>query len=89
MHGFVARSVFCGQKYVTNVARNRESQSSSRTVRECCDYIRANVTKPLTANKSVAEISDALQFSNRNYFTKIFTDIAGMTPTAYRGRIGR
>ena len=122
------------KEYVTNVARNRASETSSRTIRECCDYIRANVTKPLTAeeiasemgyapyyltkkfrretgvklgdyikqtkveyakmlllttNRSVAEISDMLQFSNRNYFTKVFTDIAGVTPTAFRERTGR
>ena len=122
------------KEYVTNVARNQASEASSRTIRECCDYIRANVTKPLTAeeiasemgyapyyltkkfrremgvklgdyikqtkveyakmlllttNKSVADISDSLQFSNRNYFTKVFTDIAGVTPTAFRERTGR
>ena len=30
------------------------------------------------------EIADALAFSSRNYFTKVFTEVAGMSPTEYR-----
>ena len=115
--------------YVTAVGRCRENESASRSIRECCDYIRANVTRSLTAeeiasemgytpyyltrkfsretgvkindyikqtkieyakvllmttNRSIQEISDMLQFSSRNYFTKVFTSVAGITPTAFR-----
>lgn len=37
-----------------------------------------------TTNKSVQEISDSLQFSSRNYFSAVFTALAGQTPAAYR-----
>ena len=33
---------------------------------------------------SAQEISEDLGFSSRNYFTKVFKDITGVTPTAYR-----
>ena len=37
-----------------------------------------------TSEDSVQEISDKLGFTTRNYFTKCFREIAGMTPVEYR-----
>lgn len=43
----------------------------------------------ISTNKSIQEISDYLQFGTRNYFTKVFHDIVGMPPVAYRENMGR
>ncbi|WP_302419718.1 helix-turn-helix transcriptional regulator [Blautia marasmi] len=120
--------------YVNRVQKCRENPQISGTIQECCDYIRANVNKPLTVEeiagavgytpyyftkkfnkemeirvtdyikqarieyakialistkKSIQEISDFLQFGTRNYFSKVFHDIVGMTPAAYREHTGR
>lgn len=39
-----------------------------------------------TSEDSVQEVSDKLGFTTRNYFTKCFREIAGMTPVEYRNR---
>ena len=39
-----------------------------------------------TSDDSVQEISEKLGFTTRNYFTKCFREIAGMTPVEYRNR---
>ena len=120
--------------YVRRVHDGRENPLISKTIQECCDYIRANVTKPLdvdeiaaqmgyatyyftrkfykemgikvsdyikqarieyakialmTSGKSIQEISDTLQFGTRNYFSRVFQEVVGMTPAAYRDRIGK
>lgn len=43
----------------------------------------------ISTNKSIQEISDSLQFGTRNYFSKVFHDIVGVTPAAYRENMGR
>lgn len=40
----------------------------------------------ITNEKSIQEISEILQFSTRNYFTKVFKSQEGMTPAEYRER---
>ena len=37
-----------------------------------------------TTQESIQDISDQLGFSNRNYFTQIFTQTEGVSPAAYR-----
>ncbi len=37
-----------------------------------------------TSQESIQEISDELGFSNRNYFTQVFTQVTGISPAAYR-----
>lgn len=39
-----------------------------------------------TSENSVQEISEKLGFTTRNYFTKCFREITGMTPVEYRNR---
>lgn len=39
-----------------------------------------------TSDKTIQEISDTLNFSTRNYFSKVFHDITGKTPAEYRSR---
>ena len=120
--------------YVTKVRECRENPLISKSIRECCDYIRVNVQKPLTVeqiagemgyttyyftkkfnkemgikvtdyikqvrieyakvalittNRSIQDISDSLQFGSRNYFSKVFHSIVGVTPAAYREMAGR
>ena len=40
----------------------------------------------LTTAKGIQEISDSLQFANRNYFSKVFREIVGVTPAAFRNQ---
>ncbi len=41
----------------------------------------------ITTQTGIDEISDSLHFGTRNYFSKIFREIVGITPAAYRERI--
>lgn len=43
----------------------------------------------LSTSKGIQEISDALNFGNRTYFSRVFRDITGMTPAAFRNQMGR
>lgn len=43
----------------------------------------------ITSGRSIQEISDALHFGTRNYFCKVFHDVVGVTPAAYRDRSDR
>lgn len=119
---------------VQRVDKSNQNPQISSIVSECCDYVRANVLKPLTVEmlaremgyteyyftkkfykemgirltdfikqarieyakitlittkKSIQDISDSLHFGTRNYFSKVFHDIVGMTPADYRERMGR
>lgn len=40
----------------------------------------------LTTSKGIQEISDSLNFSNRNYFSKVFREIVGVTPAVFRNQ---
>lgn len=40
----------------------------------------------LTSRKSIQEISDMLHFGTRSYFGKVFQEIVGVSPAAYRER---
>lgn len=120
--------------YIRRVRQIRMQTDISSAVREACDYIRGNVTQPLTVekiaadlgytpyyftrkfskemdmkvtdyikqarieyaqmelvttSKGISEISDSLHFGSRNYFTRIFREITGMTPAAYREKYRR
>lgn len=122
------------EEYIRKVREGKANPLISKSVRECCDYIRANVTKELTvqsiaselgyapyyfskkfyretgvkisdyikqarvdyarivllsSKKSIQEISDLLHFGTRNYFCKVFHDLVGMTPAAYREKVER
>lgn len=39
-----------------------------------------------TSERSVQDISDKLGFTTRNYFTRCFRELTGMTPVEFRGR---
>lgn len=121
-------------EFVHKVRESKENPMISKTIQECCDYIRTNVLRPLTVEdiakemgyttyyftkkfykemgikvtdyikqarieyakiallstkKSIQEISDSLQFGTRNYFSKVFREIVGVTPAAYREKVGK
>ena len=38
----------------------------------------------ITTNKKIQEISDSLHFGTRNYFSKVFQEAVGISPTEYR-----
>lgn len=121
------------QECVQKVNQCNQNPKVSRVVFECCDYIRANLLKPLTVEmiakemgyteyyftkkfnkemgiklmdyvkqerieyakialittkKSIQDISDALHFGTRNYFSKVFHELVGVTPAVYRENMG-
>ena len=43
----------------------------------------------LTTSQGIQEISDTLNFGNRTYFSKVFREITGMTPAAFRSQLGK
>ena len=42
-----------------------------------------------TTNMSLEAISEKLNYSSRNYFSKVFREITGMTPAAFRSQLGK
>lgn len=50
-----------------------------------CEYAKVEL---LATQKSIQEISDSLNFGTRNYFSRVFHEIVGMTPAAYREQTG-
>lgn len=50
-----------------------------------CEYAKVEL---LTTQKSIQDISDSLNFGTRNYFSKVFHEIVGVTPAAYREQTG-
>lgn len=117
------------RELISGVRASRENPMVSKTIRECCDYIRMNVLLPLTAEDiagkfgystyyftkrfhhemgmkiseyikqtrieyakvvllttpwSMQDISELLHFGTRNYFSKEFHKVTGITPTEYR-----
>lgn len=122
------------EEYIKCVREGQESPMISKATQECCDYIRANVLYPLTAEsiakelgyttyyftkkfnkemgikvtdyikqarieyakimllttaRSIQDISDMLHFGTRNYFSKVFREITGMTPAEFRENAGK
>ena len=122
------------QECVDRVRACRKPSHVSPIIQECCDYIKANLLKPLatddialhfgyteyyftkkfyremnirlndyikearieyakiallTTHISIQDLSNSLQFGTRNYFSKVFHDIVGMTPAAYREKAAR
>ncbi len=43
----------------------------------------------LTTSKGIQEISDALNFGNRTYFSRVFREITGVTPAVFRNQMGK
>lgn len=43
----------------------------------------------LTTTKSIQDISDSLHFCTRNYFSKVFREITGISPAEFRENVGK
>lgn len=43
----------------------------------------------ITTTKSIQDISDSLHFGTRNYFSKVFREITGISPAEFRENAGR
>lgn len=121
-------------EWVSMVRESRQAPDVSPAVQKGCDYIKANLLRPISAqsvakeigyteyyftrkfyaekgirladyinrcrveyakiqlvttSKTIQEISDDLHFGTRNYFSKIFHDIVGVTPKQYKERAGK
>ena len=43
----------------------------------------------ITTTKSIQDISDSLHFGTRNYFSKVFRELTGISPAEFRENAGR
>ena len=41
----------------------------------------------VTTDRGIDDISDSLHFGNRNYFTRVFREVTGTSPAAYREQV--
>ena len=80
----IARSVGYTEYYLTK----RFQKEMGVKLLDYIKKIRLSYAKVwlITNEKSIQEISEILQFSTRNYFTKVFKAQEGMTPAEYRER---
>ena len=80
----IARSVGYTEYYLTK----RFQKEMGIKLLDYIKKIRLSYAKVwlITNEKSIQEISEILQFSTRNYFTKVFKAQEGMTPAEYRER---
>ena len=78
----IARSIGYTEYYLTK----RFQKEMGIKLLDYIKRIRLNYAKVwlITNEKSIQEISEILQFSTRNYFTKVFKAQEGMTPAEYR-----
>ena len=78
----IARSIGYTEYYLTK----RFQKEMGIKLLDYIKKVRLNYAKVwlITNEKSIQEISEILQFSTRNYFTKVFKAQEGMTPAEYR-----
>ena len=65
-------------EYVKRVAACRENPALSKSIRACCDYIKANVLRDLTADEIASEMGYTTY-----YFTRKFSKETGIKVTDY------
>lgn len=80
---FYADALFVTPKHLTETVK----EVSKRTAGETIDsfLIQAAKIQLRTTSKSIAEISDTLNFSDQSSFGKFFKRMEGLSPKAYRG----
>ena len=66
------------EEFVRKVRESKENPLISKVTQECCDYIRANVQKPLTVESIAREMGYTTY-----YFTKKFSKEMGIKVTDY------
>ena len=60
-------------------------KQTGRTVMEAFSELKIEEAKKLiTLGKPINEIADELSFCNKNYFSKVFKKVAGVTPSEYK-----
>ena len=78
----IASEIGYAEYYLTRKFRKEMGTRLTDYIKEArLDYARVCL---LSTDMSVEEISDLLQFSSRNYFTRVFREKTGKTPTEYR-----
>ena len=79
---FYADALFITPKHLTETVM----EVSKRTAGETIDALLVQAAKIQlrTTSKSIAEISDMLNFSDQSSFGKFFKRMAGLSPKAYR-----
>lgn len=79
---YYADALFVTSKHLTETVK----EVSKRTAGETIDSLLAQAAKIQlkTTSKSIAEISDALNFSDQSSFGKFFKRMEGVSPKTYR-----
>ena len=78
----IAREIGYAEYYLTRKFQKEMGVRLTDYIKEArLDYAKVCL---LSTELSVEEISDLLQFSSRNYFTRVFREKTGKTPTEFR-----
>ena len=77
----VADELFFSESYIKKAFKKQ----TGRTVMEAFSELKIEEAKKLiTLGKPINEIADELSFCNKNYFSKVFKKVAGVTPSEYK-----
>ncbi len=77
----VADNLFFSESYIKKAFKKQ----TGRTVMEAFAELKIEEAKKLISlGKPISEISDELSFCNKNYFSRVFKKIAGVTPSEYK-----
>ena len=80
----ISGDVSLSKNYISNIFKKYVGMSVVNFIKEV-KVDRAKILL-LDKNRKVKEISECLQFSDAEYFTKIFKEKTGITPTEYRSK---
>jgi len=80
----ISGDVSLSKNYISNIFKKYVGMSVVNFIKEV-KMDRAKILL-LDKNRKVKEISECLQFSDAEYFTKIFKEKTGITPTEYRSK---
>jgi len=83
----VAREVHVSHYYLSHLLKRESGKGFSEHLTE----LRMNRASELLTSTDLAvhEIADRVGFADGNYFARVFKRETGLTPSAYRGRVGR
>lgn len=78
----IARDVFLSKNYISNIFKKYVGMSVVDFIREVkVDRAKVLLTEE---NRKIREIAEKLNFTDTEYFTKIFKEKTGFTPSEYR-----
>jgi len=78
----ISRFCHCSKSYISHIF----CQNMKQNINVYINNLRIDEAKRLliSGNKLIKDISSEVGFNDPNYFTKVFTDMTGMSPREYR-----